>query len=363
MTYAIGWKTGNEVFLSADTAMTTRCDNPKLDIAKSSFGEKHFVNKEEKIEERLVKLFLKNDIGCTFAGNVQLALKIIETFYTEVINGSAPTEALSWAINLHNPKPLKQAVKIIIGYYKNHHPVLLTFNTNNDRKIRDNEDLVQVGSIPENFMKLTDNWIAKVLPNTLYEPKFHLSSMLGVFQAYSIFGKLIGAGVGGAFAGLYVDKSGGYWQSDIMFVIHKEDLISTCFRNDCFVINSPTIGQSRGLISHFPSQSLEVIKNQALIGCKNGKVVHEKAEFDFVIVVDKKGETLTLIEMAKNKKHEFLWLKPCFEPSGRTGTEIAIFPELNRIIQDKTPFKIVSYRKPKIKQIPKDRISRRVIKP
>ena len=49
MTYVLGWKTENEVFLAADTALTTTVASPTLDMERSSFGEDHYVDHEKKV--------------------------------------------------------------------------------------------------------------------------------------------------------------------------------------------------------------------------------------------------------------------------------------------------------------------------
>jgi hypothetical protein len=361
MTYALGWKTENEVFLSADTAITTYSDDPELEFDVTSFGENHVADSEKKVEERLVKLFLKDGIGLTFAGNVRLAFKIAETFYKEIESGSTPKEALQWSINLHNPRPTDKVVKIIIAYYQGGHPYLLSFNSQDDHKIREDEVLIQVGSMPKAFIESTKKWISTATLNTQHKPALHLTAMLGVFQMYSIFGNLITTGVGGAFAGLYIDEHGGNWQPDIMFIMHRQGLVSTCFRNGCLVVNSPMLGTYRCFISCFPSGSLEVIKTQASEGLRRGVEVQREAKFDFVIIVDMKGMTLTLVEMQKNRKHELLWLKPYENAEGK-GTEIATFPELLKVIEGKSQIKNIPYSSPKIKEIPKEKIRRILIK-
>ncbi|UPA22830.1 hypothetical protein K8942_01290 [Candidatus Peribacteria bacterium] len=355
MTYALGWKTESEVFLAADTAITTRGDNVQdLDRPKSSFGQQHIKEEKRKVEERDVKLHLKNNVGITFAGDVSLAREIVKAFYDELDKGKSPTDALNWAINLHAPTPSDRKVKIIVGYYEKGHPCLVTFNSKDDHVVRNNEVLVQIGSIPQAHRNFTEISLSHILPDTVHQPKLQLASMLGIFQIYGVFDDLMNHGVGGAVGGLYIDETGGRWQPDLLFLF-EDKLVSTCFREDCFAVSSPTIAESRCFLGYIPPKSEEEIRQQTSSAVEQAKALRKEGKFDYVVVIGEKPG-VTLVDMAKNQKHAFLWIEP-FEKEGRTGTRIARFPELEAIVNnDKAFFKNVAYMEPTIQKIPEDKI-------
>ncbi|PIR48143.1 hypothetical protein COU80_05970 [Candidatus Peregrinibacteria bacterium CG10_big_fil_rev_8_21_14_0_10_55_24] len=363
MTYALGWKTENEVYLAADSAITLKNSQETPGRAKSSFGEGHLRGSEKFVEERMQKLLLRNGIGVAFAGNVQLAITTISTFFEEIEKSVSPIEALKWAIGMHNPESTDKKITILIGYHDGNHPHLLTFNSQDDRQFRTDEILVQAGSMPEPYKKFTGSSLSKILPETIYDPRRHIASMLGIFQTYGIVDDLITHGVGGAFSGLWIGKSGGNWQPDIMFVL-DDKMVSTCIRENCLLVNSPTIGESRCLITNIPPRAHQEVVAKALQVAKDAKLLHREAKFDFVVIINKQNMTVTLLEMRKNNKHGLLLLEPFTAASGRTGIAYAVTPKLFEIINLDVFFKNIPYMEPtidNIQDIPADRILKSVI--
>ena len=356
MTYALGWKTEKNVFLAADSALTTFDQSAEPDRERSSFGENHHKDPVKKVEERMPKLLLRKNIGATFAGNVQLATQIIGTFHEEIDKGLSPKKSLEWSISLHNPKPSDRTVTIIIGYYQDGYPHLLTFNSQDDHSIREDEILVQAGSLPQDYCDFTEYSLAHILPETVFHPDRHLASMLGIFQTYSLFDELMEHGVGGAFSGLFIGEEGSNWQPDILFILEGK-LVSTCFRDDCLLINSPTIGESRCLIAYLPPKSKDEIAMQGSSAIEKAKKLRDEAKFDFVVMINDKNKTITLIEMAKKKRHAMLWLDH-LKSGERTGTSIARFPQLEEIVNEDTFFKNIPYLEPEMDTIPEDKIVR-----
>lgn len=357
MTYALAWRTEKAVFLAADSALTTFGSDVAPDRSRSSFGEKHYKDSDRKVEERMPKLLLRKNIGVTFAGNVSLAVQIIQTFHAEIDKGSLPKAALEWAVSIHHPHPTEQTVTLMIGYYSDHHPRLITFNSKGDHKIREDEILVQAGSLPLRYRDFTEYSLAHILPETVFQPERHLASMLGIFQTYSMFDELMEHGVGGAFSGLFIEESGGRWQPDILFV-QKDKLVGTCYREECFIVSSPTIGESRCLIAYLPPKTHAALQGQADRAIEQAKKVEEEACYDFIVIMNNAEKTLTLIEMQRNQRHALIWLQP-FTKDGRTGTEVVYFPALQDIIQKNVFFKNIPYMLPTMDSIPEDKITRR----
>lgn len=354
MTYLIGWKTETSVFLAADSALTSR-RGLSLDVNFSSFGEEHLNDGQRIVEERMPKMLMKNNIGAAFAGTVSLATDIIYTFFNEIDNGKQPLEALKWAVGICNPTPLDdRSAVVLVAYTENAHPYLLSFNANHDHVIKEEHALVQAGSMPQNYKNFTEYSLSQILPNTVFEPDKHLASMLGIFQTYGVIDDLLAHGVGGAFSGLWIDDVGGHWQPDILYKL-DDKLVSTCFREDCFLIGSPTIGQSRCLIAYIPPKSQSELLAQGQAGIAQAKDIQRNAKFDYVVMVNKKNSTIVLVEMKGNNRHELLWLDS-FEREGRTGTSLVLFPLLQHIFEDDVFFRSIPYLPPTIDLIPKDQI-------
>ncbi len=364
MTYALAWKSESEAFLAADTALTSAPDPKTQNITQSSFGQDHVVNEEgKKVEERVVKLFLKKNIGVVFAGNYSTALEIIGSFYEEIDRGKNPTDSLNEAL-FKNVIPSGKTVQLAIAYY-DQGPKILSFNANHDFQIKE-EERIQIGNPLPIHRKLSEDWFKDINSKINGRPSLNLTAFLGVFQSYNLFSPQMERGIGGAFCGLYIDKSGGRWQPDILFIEYggdAEKLVSTCFRHDCLVVSSPVIGQSRCLVSFLPSQTQAFLLGQAKKAVEKGKKLYKSAEFEYIVILGVKSVTVTVIEMRRNLKHVFIWLAHYVDRGrNRDGLKIAMFPKLKEIILNpESKLTVIDYIKSDVKEIPEEKILRKHI--
>ena len=137
--------------------------------------------------------------------------------------------------------------------------------------------------------------------------------------------------------------------------------MSTCVRNDCLVVNSPTIGESRCFLTYIPPRSFESLKEQTSKAVEEGRRVRDSGKYDYVFLMNIKMKTLTLIQMNKKLRHDLLWLEPYFE-GGRSGTKVVIFPHLRKILDRKGEgLVIATYKSPSINKIPKEKIIHRKV--
>lgn len=350
MTYALAWKSGSEVFLAADTALTTTSsESLELDHPISSFGQNNFLGETRttKTEERIHKLFLKNNIGITFAGNYGRALEVITTFYKKIDTGLSIIDSLNEALSLY-PVTTSCNLQLIIGYYENG-PKLLSFNAQKNFHVIEDQDIVQIGCPSEAHKDLTEEWIdlTNSVSSIENNAATRLTAILGILQSYNYFSPQMDRGVGGAFCGLYIGQGGGSWQPDILYTdygIGRGKLVSTCFRHDCLVINSPTIGQSRCFVNNLIGISQDYAYQQALKAVQKSRKPQSNAEFQYIVFINFQNRALTLVEMKRQHKHELVWIKP-FKDSSGVGTEIALFPEIRSIIKrDRLGLVIISYK-------------------
>lgn len=360
MTYVIAWKSKSEVFLTADSALTTRSPSLELTLSQSSFGQEHLLDTERKVEERALKLFLKEKIGIGLAGRYDLAIKAINAFYEKIQEGLSPIDALKWAVFLIQPFPQDTTIQLAVGYYDDG-PRLISFNSQGDCQIRDDEEIVHLGSAPPGYKRINEEWVKDII-RKIDQPKAQIASMLGVLQSHGMLNPTLQAGIGGAFAGLYIGESGGNWQPDILFV-EDDKLASVSIINDCLVVNSPTIGQSRCFLTYLPPRSLESLKDQTTKAIEEAKRVMNSAEYDYLIFISTKYKSITLIEMNKHKQHELVWLEPFIQPDGHSGTKISIFPQLRRLIDRQIGgIAVATYRSPSTQEVSKDKIINKIVR-
>lgn len=78
MTYIVGWKTGGNAYLCADTALTsfdqTLVDSDQL----SSFGEAHINEPDRQVNERALKILRLEHAVVAICGDYMLALATVE---------------------------------------------------------------------------------------------------------------------------------------------------------------------------------------------------------------------------------------------------------------------------------------------
>ena len=354
MTYVLGWKSNSEVFLAADSALTTFSDSPKLDFKRSSFGQRHILETSKKVEERSSKLFLKENIGVAMAGRYDLAIRIISTFYGKIRDGLSPIDALKEAVFLNSPFPKNATAQLAVAYFDGY-PKLLSFNSHGDYKIKDDEKIIHLGSAPPKYKAINEDWLVDIPSRTKDQPGMQLSAVLGTLQSHGALNPTLQVGIGGAFCGLYINKNGGSWQPDILF-IEEDKLVSTCVRNDCLVVSSPIIGESRCFLTYLPPKSIESLKEQVAKAIEEGRRVQSSGKYDYVFLTNIKMRTLTLIHMNKSLRHDLLWLEP-FTDGDHSGTKVVIFPSLRKIRdREGEGLVIATYKSPSINEVPKDKI-------
>ncbi|MFC1720751.1 hypothetical protein ACFL0K_00650 [Patescibacteria group bacterium] len=369
MTYAIAWKTDKEVFLAADSAITTTRKNAgvRLDTEMTAFGRKNFIkdDKTKTVEEKVLKVFLKNNVGLTCAGYFPLIREVAKAFYEELAKDVSPIEALRWSLGL-NPVPKDKDLQCAVGFY-DEVPKILFFDSQQGSSVYEDIDLVQMGNPPEKFREMTELWIDTSPEQIADKPEFQLTRMLGLFQTYDLLNPpLLELGIGGVFTGVFIDSSGGHQQSDMFFVEYGGDIektVSMCVRHDCLVINSPIIGQSRCFLNTFLPNTSEIIKNQIEKAKQKGRRLKNKLEYEYILILSHFNKVLFLIEMNREKKHDLIQVEK-FSKGKRSGVIIAYMPTLKNILEDQEAegLHIAAYKKPSVKKIPDENKKKRIIK-
>jgi hypothetical protein len=362
MTYVLAWKTDSGVFLAADSALTsTHLDSDRHSLKRSSFGEEHIFEADRIVEERVLKLFLRNNIGVAIAGHYENAINIVKSFYENIAAGSLPRRALDDAVFQWYPSMRDGAVELAVAYF-NDQPHLLYFNGHD--ALKDDGQVVHMGSAPPGYKQINESWLEDAPIQAGNHPDAQLAAMLGILQSHGVLNSTLQAGIGGAFAGLRVDRSGGHWQPDLLFI---EDgtrrFVSTCIRNDCMVINSTVLGESRCFLTFIPPREREFLMEQANRAIEEARDVKRSALYDYVFMMKTDVRSLTLIHMDKKLRHRLLWIVPFAVEEG-SGETVRIYPLL-RAIMNRTDqgIVIVPYEPPDETEVPEDRIIRKEIRP
>lgn len=362
MTYVLAWKTDSDVFLAADSALTTT--NPNSDrhnLERSSFGKEHIFEDNRVVEERTLKLFLKNNIGIAIAGRYETAIAMVGTFYEKINEGMSPREALNWTVFTHAPALRDGVVQLTVAYF-DEQPSLLCFNGG---EVVDNQDVVHLGSAPPHYREINEGWLRDLPTLAGNRADMQLAAMLGILQSHGVLNPTLRAGIGGAFAGLRISRQGGTWQPDVLFIEYgTRRLVSTCIQNDCFIVNSPILGESRCFLTFIPPRTRESLMEQTGQAIEQARAMKNSGLFDYVFIMSTNVRSLTLIHMDKKLRHLLLWIEPFVEEGGITGTNIKIFPRLRAIInRTDQGIVMVPYAESTETEIPHERRITREIRP
>ena len=224
MTYCVAWKSANSIFFAADSSVTSNnslfTSRPKLKSIPSSFNEYSRHPNGKYTEEAIIKILtFKNSVAVSFAGDLKDISATLDVFRRALEYNSNPHTALTTAVNSSAPAESIHRASIIIGYLEEGKPILLCYNKNGDRKIREIDSIVQIGSGANQFRVFTHDIIKKLLDRNLYDYQF-LPLVSALLQNFGVHNNLVSLKSGGTFYGVRIDINGIEWQPDTVYVIY-----------------------------------------------------------------------------------------------------------------------------------------------
>ncbi|NLE04380.1 MAG: hypothetical protein GX638_06205 [Crenarchaeota archaeon] len=235
MSYCIAWKDKTSVFITADTAVTADRD-PQSKY--SSFGELHEQHKGLVVEESLLKIAAYDSFIIGYAGEVKLATEFI--FHIKLYNGDS--DLIKTVKDLVSSYNNPTTISLVIGYIRNDEPILFSYNANGDCQLIIHDDLVQIGSAPEDLRLIMDFWI-KYYVKVKLDSSHMLVCVNAILQNFGLFDNLMRFCIGGVFFGASVNSAGIHWQDDTSFMILTKDaqlngLITSISRDSALVLSS-----------------------------------------------------------------------------------------------------------------------------
>jgi ATP-dependent protease HslVU (ClpYQ) peptidase subunit len=272
MTYVVGFKTKKSVFIAGDSAITYNRSRAIRDKV-TSFGEKQVARKDLTIHEECLKIYnFDNKLIVGIAGNVGIALKVIDSLRDELKKGSIK-EAVTYSL-FENRWPIE--IAIIAGFMEKDEAILMTYNAN-DHKIDFHDTSAQIGGLNEVYREVSSDISTQLIENeTSFSDDEALLMICAAHQQFVISDELIKYGVGGFFIGAYVNSSGVNWLKDttyILFSINQERIdegirdpniifpgggvINICVRDNVVSVSSPfpSIGDQRRIYRNCRNRS------------------------------------------------------------------------------------------------------------
>lgn len=242
MTYCLGWKTKNSVFIAADSAVTiTSTSAPSATL--STFGEISYSNNITHVYEGLLKICVVDRAIVAFSGCMQTAINVIKTFEQFIkINPNIP-EVLRRAVLSSGPYTKDNDIALILGYYDKNGPILISYNQDGKGSVVHHDQCVQVGSIGSIYRVSSEIVIKTFLQGNLGDEHM-LAAVTAVLQSYGIFDQMMRMNVGGVFFGASVDASGVSWQRDTSYFLYPPNLSIAHFISVYSIDNALAIASS-----------------------------------------------------------------------------------------------------------------------
>lgn len=315
MTYCIGWKAKNDIFMVADSAVTFKnyhTDN----FSNTSFGEIGVNSKNVEVSESITKIHgINNKLIIGYSGDIDNALKCIE-YIKILVNSEAFDINTSLQIISENTEIISDVI-LIVGFIDDGAAKLCKVEYAHVEFI---EKLVEIGSIPlSHEFSNKIRWMINVgCGKILYDGEIALTNreilpaIIITAQCYSIKYRLMNCGVGGAFYGANLSKEGFKKNENISYLITNKapdyynselaginfsDFITTNWVNDVLIVSSTLLEKPVALFDNFNYETnkniLEVLEYRAeeeMFSIKTEQFVLFNPSTEMITAIDIKKE-------------------------------------------------------------------------
>ena len=255
MTYCIGWKYGEAVYLVADSLVTKK--TPSVSPV-SSFGEVHGVSDGWFVEESLLKLVrAADDCAIAYSGSVDVCISIVEfvaAHYCGAVNIESVLQSVS---NSLGPFADVDFSSILIALNGEAGARLIEWNTSVGM-VQSDAEFAEIGSLDS-----PANQIPRMLLSFFRErhlPEAHsLAAITAMAQSFGIHYDHLSQGVGGAFCGLSVGAGGVKWQRDTRFFLYDDEMsnvsrVSVIVRDDSLALHSSRTNEASVFMTSVPNR-------------------------------------------------------------------------------------------------------------
>lgn len=217
MSYVIGWKDDDNVYLSADTLMSSE-GNINYGEPLSATGENLQSVTKGTANDIYLKIWIIKDMAVGFVSNrsteATLFLSDLEFCYdpTDRVN------SIESLLSTYNPED----TQFLFAFYEDG-PQLYKYDPDYDELINE-EFTTQIGSLPIGFQVTTEDFVDHVIeeePDLSADDKLVLVN--SVHQQILIQHDALSFGVGGVFTGLYISGEGVHWQKDTVLYNYNYD--------------------------------------------------------------------------------------------------------------------------------------------
>lgn len=308
MSYVLGWKTRSNVYLAADSMITSGATS--IDT-QSSFGERHICEDGVSVSERALKIVADEDLAIGLCGGFRLARNLAASIVRSFRRLRDPEAAIREMIASNGPFSKGCDAKLIIAWRGRPSPRLFAFNHDGQATLHEAGfgEGYQFGSARAMHKGMTWDVLKRFAALKVQEPEAHLTAALGLLQSYGLHDNLPQDGVGGAFTGLSVTRDAISWQPDVLYYIDEPDEklgsgIATCVRDRNLIVISTITNEPRVFTT-----TLDGNYDSSHWFKKWGKFAQSyltNRVFDYVVLLGLKRWVVIVIEMRRALESKML---------------------------------------------------------
>jgi hypothetical protein len=304
MTYCIGCKYQNSVYLWADTAITK---SEPLNNTLSSFGEYQRKVKDQFVEEGLLKIVpICDNVAVAFSGNVQLASNIIK-YLQEQLEEQGNTQNLITVLNSINaslgPFSSNRAVELLVALSDFSGGSQLLYWNSFKGLDTNNSDYYEIGSMDSYHSQITPYFLS-MLTNKNLDSDHVLPIISAIVQTYGIHDNMIDQNIGGIIFGLRVCNGEVMWQEDTNYLIYDKNFrtpiwVSAFVRDNVLIVNSSKTNETK-ILAH----SISMVESQAWLEkwCNYISTELNKDHYRYWIFISMFSKVITVLKRAAFEK-------------------------------------------------------------
>ena len=332
MTYIIGWKHKQSVYISADSAVTFYAGNSAFKPKETSFGEAPHIDEEKIVAESALKIFtIKNKYILGHAGEINVAHDFARNLKYR-LEGLKPTksEDIIFAfkkslLECHGNSQLREN-QYIFGFQHNEVPYLYSYNLGNNEKIKEEMDLAQIGDISQ--FEFQDNAIKNCVKlgkkNDLLEDHF-LVTVNAFMQSFGVHDYILEKGIGGAFYGVQLNPNGIKCQEPTTYLLYDNSLKHNDIINMCIVNNVKYVQSRTGDIAAITN----IVNNPDLSFLENIRQTMNSDIYLYYVFINKEKRTTVILKRNKDIAKSS-YLNVYF--SGTSETKLELTPKFQNIL-------------------------------
>lgn len=217
MSYVIGWKDNDNVYLSADTLMSSE-DDINYGELLSATGEDLQSISQGTVNDLFLKIWIIQDMAIGFVSNRSTEATI---FLSDLEHCYDPTDRIKSIESLLFNYNLEDT-QFLFAFYEDG-PQLYRYDPDYDTLLNE-EFTTQIGSLPVGFQITTEEFIDHVIENeSALSPDDKLVLVNSVHQQILVQHDALSFGVGGVFTGLYISSTSIQWQKDTILYNYNYD--------------------------------------------------------------------------------------------------------------------------------------------